>query len=366
MLSKLVTVNLIFFCALLAANTFNLAAAQTGTIRGELDGNSFEYAISGEAAQLPSADINLSEYRGNTELMVMMVGVAQGSDQTEGVIGFLGFEGKGKLEIGQVTPSMLNSGLMMIANEWPKDQPEPTTLWIADFDEAETLTVEEMTLSDNNSYIRGAMRSQKFCLHDSTAGDNVPVKRDGALVCKPGEVSFEITIGDAQNSSATKGAEVEVEVLGRLEGTIGNDAYQWMTILPKRAQQSSATFTLHNGKINALKLRGYSPTSEDFKRQDIISINIAQTSLEAIPLNEPVGAEVSFFIDGIGSLYSAQDGSGNAKAVVTALSMNDGLGQATIEVSGHMCRIEDLKLVEGDCKPFEVKGTTEVVLEENQ
>lgn len=339
------------------------AFAQTGTINGQIDGKSFSHALSGEALGYPAGSFDFAADGRRSALDVMMMALEESGDQIAGAMLFINLRHEGDILFHEMTPDMLGGAMLMVVDQWKKGEPDPSRVWVADDKDGDGFSIETLMLSEEEGVgrIAGTVRGKQFCLNDASSGDPVPVERNGAPVCKAGEVSFRMSIGDVADIQARpRGSKVEVEVLGRLRGTVGDQAHEWMTILPARGD-SSARFERLDGQALYLDVTAHSPSSEDFLRQGVLSINVLGESVDGLPLNTPVPAEVTYFIEGTSVFYSAQDGDGKAEAVVHRLDIDADAGHVELEVSGRFCRVENFKLIADDCLPFQVSGETEVI-----
>ncbi|AWB32586.1 hypothetical protein DBV39_01360 [Orrella marina] len=339
--------------------------AQTGEISGSLGGQSFQYNLSGEPMGFPGAMMDFASDGATAELDVIMFGLEPEGKEVKGAMVFVAVETEGDYQLEDLQADMPFSVMIMLADKWVADEADPRTAWIAESDEASSVSIDRLDLTEEGGSIAGRLVSDKFCLHDSANGKDEPVLKNGEPVCQSGEVAFQVDIGDAQAMAAQPGPDrnVEVDVLGQLEGTVGDNHYQWMTILPKGSDQGSATFSEISGKPAGISLQGYSPEAGNFLSQDVMSISILSKHIDGFRLNEPMDADVTFMVDGSKLIYSGQDGEGGAQAIVRDFKIDGDLATVTLEVSGRLCRVEQFKLIADDCLPFAVSGQSELMLE---
>lgn len=350
-------------CWIVVTGVPGVALAQTGSITGHLDGKPFSHALSGQVVGYPAGGFDFAADGRRSDLDVMMIALDESGDQVHGAMLFINLRHEGDVLFHEMTPAMFDGAMLMLVDQWTKGESDPSRVWVAEAGRADGFTIEALALSEEEGVgqIAGAMRGGQFCLNDASSGDPVPVMRDGSPVCKAGEASFQMAIGDVADIQAPAPAStVDVEVLGRLQGNVGDEAREWLTILGARGD-SSARFERLDGQSMAIYITGHSPTSDDFLRQGVISINLLGESVDGLPLNTPVPAEVTYFVDGTNLLYSAQDGNGKAEAEVHRLDIEADAAQIELAVSGRLCRVENFRLVADDCLPFKVRGNTEVI-----
>lgn len=344
------------------------ALAQSGEISGSLGGQAFEYKLSGEPMGVPGAMMDFASDGAMAELDVTLFGLESEGNDVKGALVFMLIEAEGDYRLEDLQAGMPFSAMVMLVDHWIAGETDPRTVWVADSEEASAVSIERLDLSEEGGSIAGRLVSDRFCLHDSANGKDEPVREDGKPVCQSGEVAFRVNFGDAQSMAAQPrpGRNVEVDVLGQLEGTVGDNRYQWMTILAKGSDQGSATFSEISGQPAGISLQGYSPDAENFLSQDVMSISFLSKHVDGFRLNEPMEADVTFLVDGSKLIYSAQDGEGAAQVIVRDLKIDGDLGTVTFEVSGQLCRVEQFKLVANDCLPFAVRGQSELMLESLQ
>lgn len=336
------------------------AAAQSGQITGQVDGVAVDLDLGTPEDDEPGFFINRYTRRGSTELSLELLAVSEGADGYEGVMIGLMLEGDGDLAPEDFTPDMLIEAEVFLIEEWPVDQIDPRSVWLADLDRVEAFEI-ALSLSEGSQTVTGQFASRRFCLHEMDDLNYRPVRRDGAMVCKSGALNFSAA-SDGADMSRPAGGPVEVEVLGRIEGMVGTDSFDWLTITRSGASGTASWAQADNG-ITRLSIQGHSPASANFLYEDVLSINIWTQA--PVPEGTPIPAEVLFTVDSSSGMprvyYSSNDGEGEATAIIWHLALGGEHDEIRVEVSGRLCRVEGFTPVEGVCRSFQATATTELM-----
>jgi len=330
------------------------ALADTGRIAGNLDGEPFVFDLRDNIEGLTGADfrtLNLASI-GSTHLSVTLEALREGAAGIEGVVMVLDFDAAEDVSVGN-----LQDGEIMVIEAWPADSPDPTQVWIAEFDRFERVAFDEVRLAGDVGVISGQITSERFCLHEFDGDDLVAVRQDRAMVCRTGAVAF--SAASAGGAAPAARGPVEREILGRIDGVIGLDRFNWVTILPRHGD-ATATLGELPGGTEILRLQGHSPSSPDFRRQQVVSITLVGDSATGrISRDATVPAEVEFF-PGTDRGYYSSGGEGGAEARVIALHLDGDTGETSLEIEGALCRVEGFEEVAGACKSFKLEVHSEI------
>lgn len=336
------------------------AQAQTGQIAGNIDGVAFDHPLGTPEPEEQGFFVRHYSGRGFTELEMDLIAIGEGASGLEGVMIGLSFDSDGDLDLSEFTADMLFEAEFVLIEDWPDGQMDPSSIWLADMDSADKFDV-VLALDDDNQTVRGQFASSRFCLHQVDDLDYVPVLEGGDMVCKAAVLDF-AAASDGADTSAPTGGPVEVEVLGRMAGTVGTDAFEWLTITRSGGQGTASFAQAHDGTLR-LRVQGHSPESENFLYQDVMSINIWAHG--DIPENTPLPAEVMFALEGTSGLprvfYTSDEGAGEALAVIRSITLEDARPEIELEVSGTLCRVEGFTPIDGDCRMFNVTGRSELL-----
>lgn len=342
--------------ALLPAST----AAQDGQITGQIDGIAVDLTLGTPDDAEPGFFINLHAGGGMTELELDLLAISEGADGFEGIMIGLIFEGDGDLGLEDFTADMLIEAEVLLIEEWPSDQQDPRSVWLAELDRAETAEI-ALSLSEGSQTLTGQFASRRFCLHELDDFDYIPVRRDGGMICKSGALTF-AAASDGVAVTAPTGGPVGVEVLGRIEGMVGTDSFDWLTLI-RGDTDGSANWAQADDGTTRLTILGHSPASANFLYQDVLSINIWTQA--PIPQATPIPAEVMFIVEGSGGMprvfYTSDEGDGKATATIWHVALGGEPGEIRVELSGRLCRVEGFAPVEGDCRSFQAIATTELM-----
>lgn len=338
-----------------------LSAAQSGQITGNLDGMPLGFSVSDGVGGMPGLLFEPHTGQGYAELGVMAAALEQTADGIAGVMIFIDFETEEDLSTQALTPDMAQFAEVMVVETWDSAAEMPERVWLAEMDRFALFEIDEISLEGDSGQLAGRITSRRFCLHDMTGGEPVAIRRDGAMICKPGAVHFAL----ASDAAATPPAPepLQMEVMGRITGMVGYDSYEWITILPAGG---APTVTLDRSSgSDLLTLQAHYPASADFMRADVLSVTIAgDTATGEIPNEGSLPVELAFFTGEPGVYYSAQDGEGEMMADYINFYEEDGKGEIAMTLEGRICRVENAALVADDCKAFEARVATELVLVE--
>lgn len=268
----------------------------------------------------------------------------------EGAILYLRFDSTDELNARTLTVADI-----VVAEDWSPGADEPERFWYAELDDLDVVRIEGAMSSQDAGEFSGQFASERFCLHEWDGDDPVPVLRASEPICKPGTIGFALASDEA---TAQASRPMDAEILGRIEGRIGEETYTWVTVLPQTAEASATVGRLQPGNTDILRIQAYSPSSPDFRREQVLSITIVGESGVGIRDDVPVPAEVTFFVDR-DVHYASQDGS--AQAIVGALSFDGDAGEATMSLEGRVCRVEGWTEIEDSCKAFELAVRTQVM-----
>jgi|GEM_PF-2483383 len=336
------------------------AQAQTGQIAGNIDGAAFGLPLGTPEPEEAGFFVRQYAGRGFTELNMDLIAIREGESGLEGVMIGLSFDSDGDLDLSDFTADMLFEAEFALIEDWPVDQMDPSSIWLADMDSADDFDV-AIALDDDSQIVRGQFASSRFCLHQVDDLGYTPVLDGGDSVCKAAELEFSAS-SDGADTSAPGGGPVEVEVLGRMKGTVGTDAFEWLTIT-RNGGQGTASFAQTQDGTLRLRVQGHSPESENFLYQDVMSINIWAHG--DIPENTPIPAEVMFALEGTSGLprvfYTSDEGAGEAQAVIRSITLEDARPEIELDVSGTLCRVEGFTPIDGDCRMFNVTGRSELL-----
>ncbi|MGE4533365.1 hypothetical protein [Halomonas sp.] len=329
------------------------AIALTGQVTGHLEGEGLDVMLADGVNGLPAIQFESFSEDGFSMANVGLFALEEQGDETRGALLFLTFEAEGDL-----SPDTLVDAVVMVAGSWATGAESPEQVWMAEMDRADVFEIERLEVGQERLSLAGRMASDHFCLHDMPYGDPVAVRQDGDMICKPGALEFSVVTEEGPASTAA--APVEMEVLGRIDGRLGDDHYDWLTIVSPDGGAVSATATFSSGAgADLLRLRGHSPASANYLTDDVLAIDIAV--VDGITEGATLPADVTFFVDGMRSFYSAQDGDGEASAEIQRYSQDGDGGELKMTVAGRLCRVEGQRLVEGDCRVFEARVESEVL-----
>jgi len=336
------------------------AVAQSGQITGQIDGVAVDLALGTPEDQEPGFFINRYAGGGITDLELELLAVSDGADGFEGIMIGLIFEGDGDLALEDFTPDMLIEAEVILIEDWPVDQLDPNSVWLADLDRAAAAEI-ALSLSEGHQTVTGQFASSRFCLHELDDLDYTPVRRDGGMICKSGALNF-AAASDGADMARPAAGPIEVEVLGRIEGMVGTDSFDWLTITRSGAHGTASRAQADDGTTR-LSIQGHSPASANFLYEDVLSINIWTKT--PVPVGTPIPAEVMFVVEGSGGMprvfYTSDDAEGEVTATIWHLAPGDALDEIRVELSGRLCRVEGFTSIEGDCLSFQATATTELM-----
>ncbi len=330
------------------------ALAETGRVAGNLDGASVDFALDENTAGLPPMMVDIYTHSDFTELSVQLFALQGTADGLSGVMVMLGFEDDSVQEAGDFTPDMLADGVVMVVEDWPDGSSNPAQVWLAELDSADAFSVETLAMDQDPPRVAGRIASRRFCLHDFTSGDPVPLRRDGAMICKSGAIAFDAAISPGEAAPAP----VEVEVLGRATGMIGYDSYDWITIQPQDGGQATARISEGPAGGQRLQLQAHSPASNDFLRRDVLTIAVHDSA--ALQEHVQLSGDVSFFVDHLQDFYTSSVDEGAATITLRNLYLDGVESEVELIAEGRLCRIRGNTPVDGDCKTFEIQLQTEL------
>lgn len=335
--------------------------AQDGRILGQIDGEVFDIAISSPDAPDDGLMIELMEFSGGAELYIDLTAHSPGQGPYDAIMIGLTFEADGATAPAQFTTDMLVAAEVILIEDWPDPNTDPSTIWLAELDRAEAVDI-MLDLTTDEGTVSGQFSSRRFCLHEVENDDFTPVLQNGGMICKGGAIEFTAASAGLDAPAAQGSRAVEVEILGRLEGMVGTDAFEWLTITRAGASATASYGQTDDGTVH-LSLQGHSPASANFLYQDVLSLNIWTQA--PVPEGESIPVEVLFVVDGEGPMprvfYTSDDGEGQATATIWFLTMDQEEDRIELEVEGRLCRVEGMRPVEGDCINFQVRGATEIV-----
>ncbi len=334
-------------------------AAQTGQITGNLEGAALNFEVSNGVGGMPGVFFDPYDDPDYSGVSVIFSALEDSGEAISGVMAFVDFETEGALDLGEMTSENVADAVVMIVDEWQSGAVNPNTIWMAEADRFESLEITRLELSGDTGAIAGRIASQRFCLHDMSGGDPVAIRRDGAMICKPGAVDFAVASDGA--TVAPPRQPIAYEVLGRITGTVGLESHEWITILPEGGE-ATATLQPSGTGLDILRLQGHSPTSADFLRADVLSITVVgDVATGSVPSEGTVPVELAFFPGEPGVLYTSQEGEGGVTASMRQLYLEGDRGEAAMYLDGRICRVEDFEPVPGDCRSFEAEVRTEVI-----
>ncbi|MGY6411300.1 MAG: hypothetical protein ACXIUV_09785 [Alkalilacustris sp.] len=329
--------------------------AEEGRIGGNLGGVPFDFEIRDHIDGLTGIDFRtLTTSGGAASVSFTLEALQETGNRVEGVVIHVEFASVEDFVAGTV-----RDGEIMVIEEWPAGSPDPTRVWLAEADRFESVVFDAARIDGDTGAIARQITSQRFCLHEFDGFDPVPVRRDMAMICQSGAVSFAAASDGAAAPPAR--APIEVEVLGRIEGMIGLDSHSWVTILSRNGD-ATATLGELPGGTEILRLQGHSPSSPDFRRQQVLGVTlVGDPATGLIARDAAVPAEVSFF-PGIDSAYYTSGGEGgSAEARVLQLYLDDEGGAALLEIEGRLCRVDGLEEVAGRCRSFDLLVRTQIL-----
>lgn len=336
------------------------ASAQEGRILGQIDGSAFDLTLGSPDAPDEGFVIEQREFSGGAEIYLDITAHSPGSGPYDGVSIGLIFEAEGSTEQERFTADMLVEAEVILIEDWSDATEDPTTIWLAELDRAETIEA-VLNLSAENAAVSGNFASRRFCLHELEGDELTPVLQGGGMICKGGAIEFTASTAGLDAPSPEARA-IEVEVLGRLEGMVGTDVFEWLTITRAGASATASYGQADDGTVH-LSLQGHSPASANFLYQDVLGLNI--WTQNPVPKGEGIPVEVLFVVEGEGPLprafYTSEEGDGQATATIWFLSMDENEASIELEVEGRLCRVEGMNPVEGDCTFFQVRGATEII-----
>ena len=351
--------------ALAAAMAGTLAAgtalAEAGRVTGQIDGAAIAQAIAADPDARSGLFVERHVGGGVTELTLDLMAVSEGRDGFEGVMISLTLEADGDVAAADFTPDMLVDAVAMIVEDWPADAEDPSAVWLAELGRAETFGLDRLELGDTQTALAGQVASRRFCLHEIVDFEPVPLRRDGGMICRSGALQFAAGGAGGAQDAPPRGP-MEVEVLGRIEGMVGTQAFDWLTVLPASGAGTASWGRADDG-TRVLRIQGHSPASSDFLNADVLSIEI--WSEGDVPEASPIPADVTFVVEGTGGMprvfYTSTEGEGAATATIWHLSLGGEEDQIRVEVSGRLCRVEGLTPIPGDCRTIRATATTELI-----
>lgn len=335
-----------------------LAWAQSGQVTGTLDGELLEFTGSDGVGAMPALFFETHGDSGYSGLRIIASVLEQSGDSIDGVMLFMDLESESSLSPGDMTADMVADAVIMVVDEWDAGAQNPERVWLAERDAFQSLRIDQLDPEGDAGALSGSITSDSFCLQDMTGGDPVPILQDDAEICRTGTVDFTMASGVATEEPPTP--PMQVEVLGRVTGTIGSDSYDGITFL---ADGAEATANIERGgAFDMVRIQAHSPESSDFLRSDILTVNFAtDPATGEIVTDSNDAVNVSFFPDGIGSHYASDVGDGAVRATVSDFTLDGENGEIALSVEGQFCRVEDFVEVEGDCKAFDLEIATEVL-----
>ena len=335
--------------------------AQDGRILGQIDGEAANLAIGSPDTPDLGLMIELSEFSGGAELYIDLIAHAPGEGPYDAIMIGLTFEADDASAPAQFTTDMLIEAEIILIEDWSDPTTDPSTVWLAELDRAEAIDITVDMIGDDGA-VSGQFASRRFCLHEVKNDDFLPVLQNGGMICKGGALEFTAASAGLDAPAAQGARAVQVEVLGRLEGMVGADVFEWLTITRAGASATASYGQTNDGTVH-LSLQGHSPASTNFLYQDVLGVNIWTQA--PVPEGEGIPVEVLFVVEGEGPMprafYTSEVGEGTATATIWFLSMDDDEANIELEVEGRLCRVEGMQPVAGDCINFQVRGATEIV-----
>ena len=345
--------------AILAVPT--TTSAQDGRIFGQIDGEAIHMAIGSPDVHDDGFMIELVEFSGGSELYIDLTAHTPGEGPYDAIMIGLTFESGGTSTPAQFTTDMLVEAEVILIEDWPDATEDPSTVWLAELERAEAVDI-MLNLSAGERTVSGQFLSRRFCLHEVENDEFIPVLQGGGMICKGGAIEFTAASAGLDVPAAQGSRAVEVEVLGRLEGMVGTDAFEWLTITRAGASATASYGQTDDGTVH-LSLQGHSPASANFLHQDVLSLNI--WTQDPVPEGKAIPVEVLFVVEGEGPMprafYTSEEGKGQAVATIWFLSLDEAEPNIQLEVEGRLCRVEGMRAIDDDCLTFQVRGATEMV-----
>ena len=161
-------------------------------------------------------------------------------------------------------------------------------------------------------------------------------------------------------------SDEEREQLGMLDDLFGGDNPMAGIVEQLTGQPAGGT-----GHIN-LDISGHDPASSNILTEQVLSLDVYLYSDEP-PLGEPMQADITYVLEASGSFipavfYTSSDGGGEASVTFERLDLDAGVGHATGSFQGTLCRMEGARLMDGpdlsDCLPAE--GRFDTALQEEE
>lgn len=336
----------------------SLGWAQSGQVTGTLDGQPLDFTMSEGIGGMPGLFYETYRYSGLFGVGIIASALEQSGNSIDGVMIFMDLESENASSPRDVTSDMLVDAAIMVVDEWDAGSQNPGRVWLAELDAFQRLEIDQLDLEGDTGAFSGSIMSDSFCLQDMSRGDPEPILQGNAEICKPGTVRFTMTTEAA--TEMPPAPPMQVDVLGRVTGTIGSDSYDGITFL---ADGAEATANIERGgAFDMVRIQAHSPESSDFLRSDILTVNFAtDPATGEIVTDSNDAVNVSFFPDGIGSHYASDVGDGAVRATVSDFTLDGENGEIALSVEGQFCRVENLVAVEGDCKEFDLEIATEVL-----
>lgn len=336
--------------------------AQSARVTGVLDGQTISFENMRGVNGLPGFVVAPRALDGVSGADVQAYILDQDGDSIEGAIIWLTFEAGGDDAAVEMTTQDVVEPMVMIVDHWTAGADYPDRVWLAMTETAQRAGFSLRMPKPDQYSLMGQLPAAEFCLH--SLGDNgpTPLMQDGEMACVPGALVFRVTGTGSAGEVDDIPRELDAEVLGRINGTIGGQDYEWLTIISRGAPTASVQ---RIGATQMIKLQGHSLASDDFLRKDVLSLAIDDGFAQGhIPDDSPVPVEASFFPEGLsGGHYSGQDGKAGVTATFTSHDLNaEQSGAIEMTVKGTMCRIEKFEVTD-DCPQIEAHVKTELVRE---
>lgn len=331
--------------------------AQSAQVTGNLDGETLDFSMSGTVGGMPPLFLETYTDGGTSELEIIAGAIVETEGGLDGVMLFLGLETDDASQSIEPTSDMAYFAEAMIVDEWAPGAPFPETVWMAELDRFAVFEIDTLSIEGDAGTLTGRITSDRFCLHSFSGDEPVAVRRDGAMICKPGAVNFAMSSDGA--TVPPPPSPMEVEVLGRATGMIGYDSYEWITFLPAGAEPTATIDQI--GGLELLRIQAHNPASGDFLRDDVLTVTVAaDPATGEIPSRGMVPVELSFFTGEQGSHYTSQVDSAGVTADILSFYVDGDMGEIDMVLDGRICLVEGLETVPDDCKAFEAQIATEI------
>ncbi len=331
--------------------------------------------------------VDWSDRGGLTELDVAIFGLPEGHPGRDGSTIFgsglvlieLDFESGGaENPLAAATPDTLVDGGITVIDDWPEDDSVPVRAWLADLDDMDSFNLEEVHFSEGDYTIIAEFTTSRLCLFDEGDFDLEPVLQDGVHICRDASVQVAVqTTPQASIGATTQAAPdetpTEVEILGRIEGTLDGQTREWITIFSADPQPSATAYwseTPEGGPVE-ISIQGHDPESEEFLSEGVLVVRPDWLSQEGWTnqIDREVRAEILYVVEADGRvptlLYTSEDSpraSGSVRFEV--LEFASPFGDATGRVTGTVCRVEragiNFQTDPEDCLALDANFETEI------